>query len=243
MKNRALKNVENNAETLIRIKDVVLSYGNEVIIDRVSLNIEKGSFLPFIGVNGAGKTTLLRGIVGLIKPVSGIIETPFADKPAGYVPQITTIDSIYPFSVKDILLMGAYPILKTRNKQDLHHSMEGWLKHFSLKGHEQKHFSELSGGMKQKTLIARALMSDADVLVMDEPSAGLDERSEIELFRLLNDLTLDHKKTVLAAVHGEDLVKEYASKYVHVERGNAELKEFNSPLSASSKKRRENCNG
>lgn len=225
-KSNMTKTAEKN-EFIIKIKDLVLAYDSDVIIDKVSLNIKGGSFLPFIGANGAGKTTLLRAIVGLIQPVSGTIETPFADKPAGYVPQITTIDPIYPFSVEDILLMGAYP-LKTQaySEKKLDQKMNEYLEYFHLKGHEKKHFSELSGGMKQKALIARALMGNADVLVMDEPSAGLDEKSEIDLFRLLKDLTEKQGKTVLAAVHGDEFVRKCTSEYVFVERGKAIVKKF-----------------
>ena len=168
-------------QSIIRCTNVTLGYGNEIILENISLEIPHGIFLPFIGPNGAGKTTLLRGILSLITPLKGTIETPFKKIPPGYVPQYKSIDSLFPLTVREIVAMGFYPQLGWWKKpnEEQKENLEAALQELKLTEHAHKNYRDLSGGTKQKTLVARAFVSGADVFIMDEPTSELDEASEV----------------------------------------------------------------
>lgn len=189
---------------MIRCDNVTLGYGNDAVLEGVSLEIPRGIFLPFIGPNGAGKTTLLRGILGLIRPLKGRMITPFGNVPAGYVPQHKSIDPLFPLTVREIAAMGFYPQLGWWKRQGAEHRLrlEQALEELKLTEHAHKNYRDLSGGTKQKTLVARAFVSGADVFIMDEPTAELDEASEREVFHHLSEMVGKHGKTVLMAHHG-----------------------------------------
>ena len=210
---------------VIVCRGVRIAYDKDVILDDVDLEIPQGCFLPFVGPNGAGKTSLLRAILGLLQPVAGTIETPFHLRPPGYVPQINRIDLIFPVTVLEILLMGCYPVLGNWRRPDaaLMKEVEEVLKRFHLEDYADRSFSDLSGGMRQKVLIGRTLLSNADVLIMDEPTTGLDEESEIDILYHLASLAKDDGKTVLFAQHGLELVKNVVEQVCRIQRGKVYL--------------------
>ncbi len=189
---------------IIRCKNVTLGYGREIVLKDISLDIPKGVFLPFIGPNGGGKTTLLRGILGLIKPSKGRIITPFNHAPAGYVPQHKSIDPLFPLTVRGIVKMGLYPSLGWWKKPGKEESkrVDTVLQELELSPHQHKNYRELSGGIKQKTLIARALISGAEIFILDEPTSELDEQAEKEVFDHLLRFVKQEGKTVLIVHHG-----------------------------------------
>ena len=195
---------EPNREPIIICRHVSVAYGRQEVLHDVCLEIPRGAFLPFVGPNGAGKTTLLRAILGLLRPRRGEIVTPFATAPPGYVPQQGAIDTLYPVSVRQIVAMGLYPRLGwwRRPRPPHRRTVEDALREFDLTRHAGKTFAELSGGMKQKALLARALASGADVFIMDEPTSQLDEPSEREVLAHLRRLSVQEGKTVLLAFHG-----------------------------------------
>ena len=191
---------------IVRCEHVHVAYGRQEILHDVSLEIPAGSLLPFVGPNGAGKTTLLRALLGLLMPTRGRIQTPFAGKPAGYVPQQKSIDPLYPVTTRQIVEMGLYPELGwwRQPNQDQRKRVDEVLIRFGLGEHQQKNFGELSGGMKQKALLGRALVSEAEVFIMDEPTSELDEDSERDVLAHLVALSQEGGKTVLLAHHGID---------------------------------------
>ena len=197
---------DGSSPAIIACEHVRVAYGRQEVLHDVCLEIPSGILLPFVGPNGAGKTTLLRAILGLLKPSSGSIHTPFDVKPAGYVPQQKTIDPLYPVTTRQIVEMGLYPELgwRKRPNRQQRERVDGVLERLSLAGHQAKTFSELSGGMKQKALLGRALAGNADVLIMDEPTSELDEDSEKEVLAHLAALSRENGKTVLLAHHGID---------------------------------------
>jgi len=219
--------ITSNAEAIITCRNVSVAYGRQEVIHDVSLQISRGSFLPFVGPNGAGKTTLLRAILGLIRPSRGEIITPFGTSPPGYVPQHRTIDPLYPVSVRQIAAMGLYPKLGwwRRGSKELRRTVRDALEEFGLGDHAHKTFSELSGGMKQKAMLARAFVSGAEVFIMDEPTSQLDEKSEKEVFAHLLRLSRREGKTVLMAVHGMHEVLELPARICLVEHGRVRLVE------------------
>lgn len=222
--------VKVNSTSVIRLSNVSLGYGREAVLENINLEIPRGVFLPFVGPNGGGKTTLLRGILGLIKPMRGSIETPFAGQPAGYVAQHKSIDPLFPLTVKEIVSMGFYPRLSWWKKPGAEEkrALEQALAELNLTKHAHKNYRDLSGGTKQKTLVARAFVSGAEVFIMDEPTAELDEASEQEVFRHLAELVTKFGKTVLMAHHGlSQLISSSAtSKICAVNHGKVEMVEI-----------------
>jgi len=190
--------------TIVACEHVAVAYGRQEVVHDASLEVRAGMLLPFVGPNGAGKTTLLRAILGLISPVRGVIRTPFGRSPAGYVPQQKAIDPLYPVTTRQIVEMGLYPELGWWRRPNLEQKarVASVLERFGLSAHQYKTFGELSGGMKQKTMLARALVSGAEVFVLDEPTSELDEESEREVLSHLVAMTRGEGKTVLMAHHG-----------------------------------------
>ena len=212
-------------DPVIVCEHVAVSYGRQELVSDACLEIPRGALLPFVGPNGAGKTTLLRAILGLLRPCAGEIHTPFAEKPAGYVPQQKNVDPLYPVSTRQIVAMGLYPELGAwkRPNPEQRQRLEAALVRLDLQNHQRKTFGELSGGMKQKALLARALVSDAEVFVLDEPTSELDEETERDVLAHLVALARDEGKTVLLAHHGLDQAAALADRVCVVHHGRVHL--------------------
>jgi ABC-type Mn2+/Zn2+ transport system ATPase subunit len=217
---------DSEPQAVIVCDEVSVAYGREEVLHKVSLRVHQGAFLPLVGPNGAGKTTLLRAIVGLVRPYGGGISTPFHQNPPGYVPQHGTIDPLFPMSLEQVVTMGLYPRLGWwRRPQGEHRqTVRQALARLSLENHARKTFGELSGGMRQKALIARALVAHPRVLILDEPTAGLDEGSQKEVLSHLKMLSVAEGKTVLLAHHGEDLLDGLADQVCEVNHGRARVR-------------------
>jgi ABC-type Mn2+/Zn2+ transport system ATPase subunit len=216
------------SQVVIACEHVHVAYGRQEVLHDVCLEIPSGILLPFVGPNGAGKTTLLRAILGLLRPSRGKIRTRFGGKPAGYVPQQKTIDPLYPVTTRQIVEMGLYPELGWWKRPDRHQRqrVDGVLDRFGLADHQAKTFSELSGGMKQKALLGRALVSGAEVFIMDEPTSELDEDSEKEVLAHLVALSLESGKTVLLSHHGIDQARSLSPTVCVVQHGWARVVEI-----------------
>ncbi len=213
------------SDVIIACEHVHVVFGRQEVLHDVCLEIPSGILLPFVGPNGAGKTTLLRAILGLLRPEKGSIRTPFDKNPAGYVPQQKTIDPLYPVTTRQIVEMGLYPELGwwRRPDQRQRRRVDGVLDRFDLARHQGKTFSELSGGMKQKALLGRALVSGADVFIMDEPTSELDEESEKDVLAHLASLSLEGGKTVLLSHHGMHQAGLLSSRVCVVQHGRASV--------------------
>jgi ABC-type Mn2+/Zn2+ transport system ATPase subunit len=213
------------APVTIRCEHVHVAYGQQEILHDVSLEIPSGTLLPFVGPNGAGKTTLLRAILGLLTPTRGHIRTPFDRKPAGYVPQQKAIDPLYPVTTRQIVEMGLYPELgwRRRPNRTQEDRVDEVLARFGLGEHQRKTFGELSGGMKQKAFLGRALVSEAEVFIMDEPTSELDEDSERDVLAHLVALSQEGGKTVLLAHHGIDQAGSLSPTVCVVNHGRVQL--------------------
>lgn len=212
-------------EPIIRCEHVTIAYGKQEVVHDACLDLHAGTLVPFVGPNGAGKTTLLRAILGLLPLERGVIHTPFARKPAGYVPQQKAIDPLYPVTTREIVEMGLYHELGWWRRPTAAHRgrIAAVLERFGLEGHANKVFGELSGGMKQKALLGRALVSGADVFVMDEPTSELDEDSERHVLEQLASLARREGKTVLLAHHGLDQAGALADEVCVVQYGRVQM--------------------
>ncbi len=209
--------------TLIECINVSIAYGIEEVLSDVNLKVPRGVVLPLIGPNGAGKTTLLRAFLGLMPLKRGTLRCHFAQLPPGYLPQHKKIDPLFPVSLRQIVTMGLYRELGFWRRPDPAERarIDEALERFDLTEHQAKTFGELSGGMRQKALLARAFISGADVLMLDEPTAGLDAASERYVLRHLLELNRNDGKTIILAHHRLEDVSHLAETALMVDRKTA----------------------
>jgi ABC-type Mn2+/Zn2+ transport system ATPase subunit len=211
------------SDVLFALRDVSLGYDGVPVLEHVSLGIERGEFQALLGPNGAGKTTLLRGVLELLKPLAGRIEYGFdrLANPPGYVPQRETLDPIFPLTVFEVVLMGTYarmsPLRPIRAPQRrlAHDSLE----RVGLADLARKQFWALSGGQKQRVLIARALASQPEILVLDEPTSGVDRMSERAIVDLITTLNRESDLTVLLVSHHLEAIRAGVRSAVWIEGG------------------------
>lgn len=195
-------------ETVVQCKGLSVGYGSEMVLNDVDFSAAQGELLPIVGPNGGGKTTFLKALLGLIPVRKGTLSLALQGKPPGYVPQHKQIDPLYPVSVRAIVTMGLYPELGFWRRPNSHQRLciDTALERFRLQNHQSKTFGELSGGMRQKCLLARAFVTGADIFFLDEPTAGLDAASEQWFLNHLVALNREEGKTILIAHHRlEDL--------------------------------------
>lgn len=207
----------------IQIKDLSFAYNGFETLSKVNLSIAEKEFVGIIGPNGGGKTTLLKLIMGLLLPQKGAI-TLFGKSPMvqyghmGYVPQFRSIDNNFPISVLDLVLLGAlsktsrWGFFQKKEKETALHLLE----RLGLSEMKDRPFSHLSGGQAQRALIARALVSDPPLLVLDEPTSNIDIHAEEKIFDLLMDLK--GKKTILMVSHDLQCIIEDVNRVVSVQK-------------------------
>jgi zinc/manganese transport system ATP-binding protein len=193
----------------LRFHNLTLGYERHPAVHHLSGAVDAGALLAVVGPNGAGKSTLFKGIIGALKPLSGSIERyGHQAHQIAYLPQVADIDRSFPINVYDMVAMG---LLRSRGvfggitAKD-HHVIEHAIAAVGLTGFEQRAIGTLSGGQMQRMLFARLLIQDAQVIVLDEPFAAIDERTASDLLRLVQRWH-DEGRTVVAALHDIDLVK------------------------------------
>jgi zinc transport system ATP-binding protein len=208
---------------LIALHDVALGYDERPVLTHVSLEIGRGEFVALLGPNGAGKTTLFRGILGLIPLRAGRVTYGFdrATSPPGYVPQRESLDPIFPLTTFEVVLMGTYaripPLRRVGHEPRARAAAR--LAEVGLAGHAERPFWALSGGQKQRALIARALAAEPEVLLLDEPTAGVDPEAERTIMDLIARLNRERGLTVALVSHDLRLVRGVAHAVVWVEDG------------------------
>ncbi len=192
---------------ILNVKNLVLGYEKQIVINNISFNVNKRDFILVIGSNGAGKSTLIKGILGIIKPISGSVEYDEIKKNhVGYMPQEMKVDPNFPASVMEIVLSGLINRMGFRpfyNKKDKERASEA-LRILNIENLKNKKFSELSGGQRQKVLLARSLCATSDLLILDEPSNNLDQESKIEFYTTLKHLNEGHGITIIMITHDVD---------------------------------------
>ena len=179
-------------------------YDQHPVLTDVNLSIPQGDFVCIVGPNGSGKTTLLKLGLGLIKPTAGAIQI-FGVKPeqasrrVGYVPQHPRLDPLFPVTALDVTLMGRLGTTGSMGpwRKDDQDAAKAALAEVGLADRADRHFASLSGGQKQRVLIARALAGEPELLLLDEPTAGLDAHVEEGFYRLLEEL---NKRLTIAMV-------------------------------------------
>jgi zinc/manganese transport system ATP-binding protein len=192
---------------LVELANVSSSYGDTVALQNVSLKIYPGQFTAIVGPNGGGKTTLLRTILGMAPISSGKVllrgqpQTRALKQRIGYVPQLETIDWNFPITVEEVIAMGFYVknrwfgAIGEKEKRKLYTIME----RLNLADLGKRHIRELSGGQQQAVFIARALLGDPDLILLDEPASGLDIRSRDDVIHFLHEINHQGVAIVLTA--------------------------------------------
>lgn len=195
--------------TAVNVDHVVVSYGDVVALDDASLAVASGRVTGLIGMNGSGKSTLFKSIIGAIRPERGSVRigdmAPAAARASGrvaYVPQSEDVDWTFPISVRDVVMMGRYGRLGTtrRARAADRAAVEQALERVELAELGDRQIGALSGGQKKRAFVARCIAQDSELLLLDEPFAGVDQRSEAMIVRLLRELA-DAGRTVLVSTH------------------------------------------
>ena len=193
----------------LQFRDVTLGYDRHPAVHHLSGEIGAGALLAVVGPNGAGKSTLFRGIIGVLKPLTGSISLGGVDiRDIAYLPQVTDIDRSFPISVFDFVGTGLWRatgffggIGKAQREQ-----IDRALLAVGLTGFENRNIGTLSGGQFQRLLFARVLLQDARLIVLDEPFNAIDFRTAADLLALVKRWHAEGR-TVLAALHDMDLVR------------------------------------
>ncbi len=216
---------------LICINNAVVAYQNVVALANINLDVYEGEILGICGPNGSGKSTLLKAILGLIPLSNGTIQfysKDHQDLPyeeyrnninIGYVPQVHDIDRNFPALVKDVVAMGRYAqigFLKRVKKSDPF--IENALRSVGMWKFRKRPIGHLSGGQQQKVMIARSLVSNPKVMLLDEPTAALDFRIERAIMDLIHQLHQKQNLTIILVTHRMSFLREYTTRVVCLDK-------------------------
>jgi zinc transport system ATP-binding protein len=204
---------------IIELEEVTVRFQNFIALENVTLQVRRGDFLAVIGPNGSGKTTLLRAILGLVQPTHGSVRL-FGKAPCdfsewsriGYVPQIARIDPRFPIRVFDVVLMGRYGqvgLIRRPSRRD-REAAKTALDRVGLIDLADRQIGRLSGGQRQRVLVARALAAEPELLILDEPTSGVDVTTTESMFELLGRF---HRQgmTVIVVSHDVGVVAQHVS--------------------------------
>ncbi|MCQ2070765.1 MAG: ABC transporter ATP-binding protein [archaeon] len=212
--------------SILHLENMCCGYGTHRVLSDISFTIDKPEYICVVGPNGVGKSTLIRTLNGLLKPSSGIItlnDRPLSEytqkevaKIVGYVPVLNSDFNI--MSVLDTVLIGRYTHQRWRTTQaDLDVAYKA-LQAMEIEDLANSRFNELSAGQKQKVSIARGLVQEPSVLMLDEPTANLDIRHQVYVSAFLKELSQRTQITVFTVSHDLNLASKYADKIILMER-------------------------
>lgn len=202
----------------LELKGISVYYESVCAISDIHLTIKKGDFLGIIGPNGGGKTTLLKTLIGIIKPTKGSLKKS-PNLHIGYVPQFSTFNKEFPISVYQVILMGRLDKglrVGKKYRQEDYESVDRIIDRLSLDKLKNRHISELSGGQLQKVLIARAMVSEPNMLILDEPTASLDGEARMEIYQLLK--SLNEAVTIVVVSHDMAAISSYVRQVACLNR-------------------------
>jgi len=205
----------------LQFRNVTLGYDRHPAVHHLAGEVARGALLAVVGPNGAGKSTLFRGIVGLLKPLSGTIERGgLGVRDIAFLPQSADIDRSFPLSVFDFVSMGlwrdvgAFGGIRGRRRQRVQQALAA----VGLTGFERRAIGTLSGGQMQRMLFARLMLQDAQMIVLDEPFNAVDAKTSADLLHLVQHWHAEGR-TVLAALHDMDLVRNHFPQTLLLARG------------------------
>jgi ABC-type Mn2+/Zn2+ transport system ATPase subunit len=177
--------------TLVDVRGATVAYRRDLVLVDVDLGIEAGAFMGIVGPSGSGKTTLLRLVLGTVSPIAGRVDRAKKLR-VGYVPQVETVNWSFPVTVGECVLMArAHNRWTPWSTSDERAEVAAVLDRLGLAGLEDRHIQALSGGQQQRVFIARALLDRPQLILLDEPTSGVDVRTRHDVLHLLADLNDD----------------------------------------------------
>lgn len=214
-------------EKIIEVKNVSFKYDKEYILKNVNFDVNKGDFIGIIGANGTGKSTLIKLILGILKPDLGEVKINGVNpdkiksiNSIGYVPQVGLSRGIdFPATVTEIVMMNMYKeigLFRFPKKAHIKKAKD-ILNIVGMSDFHNKRFCDLSGGQQQRVVIAKAMVNNPEILVLDEPTAGIDNKSEIVLYELLDKLHSERKITIVMISHDLEKIKKHSNKLIEIE--------------------------
>ena len=192
----------------IEIRNLTVAYGENIALENFNLDIEVGSLMALVGPNGAGKSTLIKTILKFLKQITGEIK--INAKTLAYVPQRNSVDWDFPTTLFDVVEMGCYGrvgLFKRVNKEEKQKVLKA-IEQVGMLEFKDRQISELSGGQQQRAFIARALVQEADIYLMDEPFQGVDSTTEKSIVEILKQLKAEGK-TIIVVHHDLQTVPAY----------------------------------
>lgn len=214
---------------MFRIENLSFAYSDKPVVDTVAFSVEDGEFVGIIGPNGAGKSTLLKMLDGILQPETGKIR--LRNKPLheytrkqlakliGFVPQDFT--TAFSYSVNDIVLMGRYPHLSAFSSESAndHQIVEKSMKSTDVWHFRNRQFGELSGGEKQRVVLASALAQEPQILLLDEPTSSLDIKYQQQFYSILQELQQGRGLTIVVVTHDINLAARYCQRLILLKEG------------------------
>jgi zinc transport system ATP-binding protein len=209
----------------VELEDVEFSYGQVRVLEGINLIVDPGDFLGIIGPNGSGKTTLLRIMLGLLEPSRGTARL-FGHPPAafrqwgrlGYVPQKVTLDAALPVTVQEVVATGLVPSLGGRIRAAERERIREVLGQVGMQAHAAARIGALSTGQQQRVLIGRALVSNPELLILDEPTGGVDPEAQTNFYALLHHLNREREVTLILVSHDIGVVAKEVTKLACLNR-------------------------
>ncbi len=204
---------------ILSLKNVKICYGKNTILENVNFSVDQGDFACIVGANGSGKSTLVKTILGLLRLNSGKIwfRDGIRQSNIGFLPQEMKVDGNFPATVQEVVLSGTLGKAGPRffyTKEDKE-AGNRILERLNISGIKNKSFMELSGGQKQKVLLGRALVATKELLILDEPSNNLDQKSRQNFYQILKELNQDGL-TILMITHDLDIDDLIGNKIVAI---------------------------
>jgi zinc transport system ATP-binding protein len=208
---------------VIEIQDLWFSYNGRPVLKDINLKLQRGGFTAMIGPNGGGKTTLMKLMLGLLKPDKGVVKV-FGQSPQkaasrlGYVPQEIGINKDFPISVMDVVLMGRLNSFKgwSRHSRKDKMAAQKVLEQMDMWEYRNNRIGHLSGGQRQRVFIARALVTEPEILFLDEPTASVDSAHQSDFFSILKEL--NEKATIIIVNHDLMVISRYVKSVACVNR-------------------------
>jgi len=213
---------------VVSIRNLGFRYDDKTVIEDLNFDIHARDFVGLIGSNGAGKTTLLKLLVGLLKPTSG--ELQLFGKPIrtfdewhriGYVPQKNALNPLFPATVREVVLSGLYGKRKLYRRVTAadRQRCDDALYALQIADLADRRIGQLSGGQQQRAFLARALASNPELLVLDEPTVGIDAETQLAFFSMLRHMHAHHRITFLMVSHDVDMMRSYLGESPIVTNG------------------------